>query len=187
MIVGEYKNTIFRLGIKINDLTSNHNHIRRKRKTPNKTPTRVSSPARRGSVLQAGRFGRSHEIRVKVQLLVWLQLAGFLQEFVLLQSEGHAHRHLGDEALAGRLGHLLTESQVDLADAAAALEEAEGMVCDTVAHWREAERKGGVNTEASFSGPAQQTHTTKRAQASCCGAARLLASKPHASGGFSGP
>ena len=51
------------------------------------------------------------------------ELARFLQQFVLLQPEGHAHRHLCDEALAGRLGHLLTESEVDLTDASAALEK----------------------------------------------------------------
>lgn len=63
-----------------------------------------------------------------------LELAGFLQEFLLLQSEGHAHRHLGDEPLAGRLRHLLTESEVDLTDASTALEKIQGMVCDTVTH-----------------------------------------------------
>lgn len=52
-----------------------------------------------------------------------LQLACFLQEFVLLQSEGHAHRHLCNEALARRLCHLLAESEVDLTDASTALEK----------------------------------------------------------------
>lgn len=51
------------------------------------------------------------------------ELAGFLQEFVLLQPEGHAHGHLCDEALAGRLRHLLAEAEVDLTDASAALEK----------------------------------------------------------------
>lgn len=69
-------------------------------------------------------FGISHISRLKVKRFVSsAELARFLQEFVLLQSEGHAHRHLGDEPLAGRLGHLLTEPEVDLTDASTALEK----------------------------------------------------------------
>lgn len=60
------------------------------------------------------------------------ELAGLLQQLVLLQPEGDAHGHLGDEPLARRLGHLFAEAQVDLADAAAALEEVQGMVRDPV-------------------------------------------------------
>lgn len=67
----------------------------------------------------------SHITRLKVQIfLSSFELAGFLQEFVLLQPEGHAHGHLCDEPLAGRLRHLLAEPEVDLTDASAALEKA---------------------------------------------------------------
>lgn len=80
-------------------------------------------------------FGISHISRLKVKRFVSsAELACFLQEFVLLQSEGHAHRHLGDEPLAGRLRHLFTEPEVDLTDASTALEKVQGMVCDTVTH-----------------------------------------------------
>lgn len=51
------------------------------------------------------------------------KLAQLLQQFVLPQFERYAHGHLGDEPLARRLGHLLAKTQVDLADAPAALEE----------------------------------------------------------------
>lgn len=62
------------------------------------------------------------------------KLAELLQQFVLPQFERHADRHLGDEPLAGRLGHLLAEAQVDLTDAAAALEEVQRMVRHPVAN-----------------------------------------------------
>lgn len=55
-----------------------------------------------------------------------------MQQLVLLQSERDAHRHLCDEPFAGRLGYLLAEAKVDLTDAPAALEKAQGMVCDPV-------------------------------------------------------
>lgn len=135
MIIILYKNTIFRLRIKINDLTINHNHICIKKTKNQNTRTHISSSAIQKSVLQSNDFQNSHIIRLKVKLFVSsLELARFLQEFLLLQSEGHAHRHLGDEPLAGRLRHLLTESEVDLTDASTALEKIQGMVCDTVTH-----------------------------------------------------
>lgn len=60
------------------------------------------------------------------------ELAGLLQQFVLFQSERHAHRHLCDEPFARRSGHLLAEAQVDLTDASTAFEKVQGMVCDPV-------------------------------------------------------
>ena len=63
------------------------------------------------------------------------ELADLLQQSLLLQTEGHAHRHLCDEALAGHAAHLLAVAQVDLADAAAALEEGERVVRHPVTHW----------------------------------------------------
>lgn len=62
------------------------------------------------------------------------KLAQLLQQFVLSQLERHAHGHLRDEPFAGRLGHLLAETEVDLTDASTAFEEVEGMVCDPVAN-----------------------------------------------------
>jgi len=56
----------------------------------------------------------------------WLsgrELARLLQQFVLLQSKRYTYRHLGDEPLAGRLGHLLAEAKVDLTDASTALKK----------------------------------------------------------------
>lgn len=50
------------------------------------------------------------------------KLAYLLQQLVLFQFERDAHRHLCDEVLAGRLGHLLAEAKVDLTDAATTLE-----------------------------------------------------------------
>lgn len=61
-------------------------------------------------------------------------LARLLEEFFLCQPEGDAHGHLCNETLAGRLRHLLTEAQVDLTDAAAALEEREGVVRYPITH-----------------------------------------------------
>lgn len=87
------------------------------------------------SVLSQTTFRITRITRLKVKIcLSSSELACFLQEFFLLQSEGHAHRHLCDEPLAGRLRHLLTEPEVDLTDASTALEKVEGMVCDTVTH-----------------------------------------------------
>ena len=68
------------------------------------------------------------------------ELARLLQQFVLFQSERYAHRHLCDEPLAGHLGHLLAEAEVDLTDASAALEKVQGMVCDPITNYRETER-----------------------------------------------
>lgn len=62
------------------------------------------------------------------------ELACFLQQFVIFQFEWYAHRHLCNEPLTSRLGHLLAEPKVDLADASTALEKVQGMICDTVAH-----------------------------------------------------
>lgn len=85
------------------------------------------------------------------------KLAELLQQFVLPQFERHAHGHLGDEPLAGRLGHLLAEAQVDLADAAAAFEEVQGMVRHPVANYavgrereseREISRDGGAESRS---------------------------------------
>lgn len=62
-------------------------------------------------------------IKCKESFLSCWELAGLLQQFVLFESKRHAHRHFCDEPFAGRLGHLLAEAKVDLADASAALEK----------------------------------------------------------------
>ena len=73
--------------------------------------------------------------------VVWVgggrrRLADLLQQSFLLQTEGNADGHLCDEALAGHAAHLLAVAQVDLTDAAAALEEGERVVRHPVTHWR---------------------------------------------------
>lgn len=60
-------------------------------------------------------------------------LARLLQQFVLLQFERYAHRHLCDEPFAARLRHLLAVAKVDLTDAPAALEKVQGIIRDSVA------------------------------------------------------
>ena len=60
--------------------------------------------------------------------------AEFLQQFVVLQAERDADRHLRDEALARLPAHLLTEAQVDPADAPAALKVRQGLIRHPVTH-----------------------------------------------------
>lgn len=61
-------------------------------------------------------------------------LAELLQQFLLLQAEGDADRHLGDEAFTCLPAHLLTEAQVDTADTRTALKVAQGLIRYPVTH-----------------------------------------------------
>lgn len=74
-------------------------------------------------------------LRVKVTSLssAFLRLTDLLQQFILNEFKLHADGHFGDELVASFLGHLFAISQVDVANAPAALEIGQRLVCDPVA------------------------------------------------------
>lgn len=58
----------------------------------------------------------------------------FLEKFILLELEGNDDRHLSDETFACLSAHLFAKSHVNTADASAALEVAQRLIRDSVAH-----------------------------------------------------